>query len=49
MLRQMLGHGGWEDAHHYALETIIDNVSLLKPQVLAQINQVVVIFALPNT
>ncbi len=42
MLRQMLGHGGWEDDHHYALQTIIDNVSQLKPQILAQINQVVV-------
>lgn len=42
VLRQMLGHSGWEDTHHYALQTLIDNVSILKPNVLADINQVVV-------
>lgn len=42
VLRQMLGHSDWEDTHHYALQTLIDNVSLLKPEVLADINQVVV-------
>jgi len=42
VLRQMLGHTGWEDPTHYALQTLIDNVSMLKPKVLAEINQVVV-------
>jgi len=42
VLRQMLGHGGWEDTHTYALQTLVDNVSLLKPEVLEDINQVVV-------
>jgi hypothetical protein len=41
-LRQMLGHCGWEDPHEYALQTLIDNVSKLKPEVLADINQIVV-------
>ena len=48
VLRQMLGHSGWEghsdweDSRYYKLQTLIDNVSLLKPEVLAEINQVVV-------
>ena len=42
VLRLMLGHSGWEDPHNYALQTLVDNVSLLKPEVLADINQVVV-------
>jgi len=42
ILRQMLGHSGWDDPHHYALQTVIDNVSLFKPDVLMEINQVVV-------
>lgn len=42
LLRQMLGHSGWEDPHHYKLQTLVDNVSQLKPEVLADINQVVV-------
>lgn len=41
-LRQMLGHSGWEDTEAYALQTLIDNVSALKPDVLAEVNQVVV-------
>ena len=41
-LRQMLGHSGWEDTTAYKLQTIIDNVSALKPSVLAEINQVIV-------
>jgi len=41
-LREMLGHSGWEDTHHYKMQTLVDNVSQLKPEVLAQINQVVV-------
>lgn len=42
LLRQMLGHSDWEDTRTYALQTLIDNVSRLKPEVLADINQVVV-------
>jgi len=41
-LRQMLGHCGWEDTEAYALQTLIDNVSALKPEVLAEVNQIVV-------
>ena len=42
LLREMLGHSGWDCPHHYVLQTLVDNVSLLKPKVLADINQVVV-------
>jgi len=42
VLRQMLGHSGWEDPHKYALQTLIDNVNLLKPETLVEINQIVV-------
>jgi len=38
----MLGHSGWDDQTHYALQTLIDNVSLLSPSVLAQLNQFIV-------
>lgn len=41
-LRQMLGHGAFYDKHTYALQTLKDNISLLTPEVLDQINQVVV-------
>ncbi len=41
-IRQMLGHSDWEDTPLYKLQTIIDNVSKLKPSVLADINQVIV-------
>ena len=41
-VRQMLGHPGWEGTTVYKLQTIIDNVSQLKPSVLADINQVIV-------
>ncbi len=40
-LRRMLGHTD-EDRTHYRMQTLIDNVSLLTPQVLADINQLVV-------
>ncbi len=42
VVRQMLGHSGWEDTTEYKLQTLIDNVSQLKPEVLADINQVIV-------
>ena len=40
-LRQMLGHGV-EDGTYYQLQTLKDNVSLLTPEVLDRLNQVVV-------
>lgn len=41
-LRQMLGHGIKEDDKEYPLQTLRDNVSLLTPEILARINQIVV-------
>lgn len=41
-LRQMLGHGIDEEHKYYPLQTLKDNVSLLTPEVLDRINQVVV-------
>jgi len=41
-LRQMLGHSIWDKPHNYALQTLIDNVSLFKPDVLLEINQIIV-------
>ncbi|MCF1440089.1 MAG: ISNCY family transposase, partial [Shewanella sp.] len=40
-IRAMLGHGSY-DAHEYKLQTIKDNVSLLTPELLNRINEVVV-------
>lgn len=40
-LRQMLGHGVMDQDYNYALQTLKDNVSLLVPEVLDKINQVV--------
>jgi hypothetical protein len=40
-LRQMLGHGV-EDATPYQVQTLKDNVSLLTPEILDRLNQVVV-------
>lgn len=42
ILRQMLGHDTWKDDYSYPLQTLKDNVSLLTPEVLDRINQVVV-------
>ncbi|MGC2185114.1 MAG: ISNCY family transposase [Terriglobales bacterium] len=41
-LRQMLGHGIDEEDKRYPLQTLKDNVSLLTPEALDRINQVVV-------
>lgn len=41
-LRQMLGHGIDEENKRYHLQTLKDNVSLLTPEALDRINQVVV-------
>lgn len=41
-IRQMLGHGTFDSEGNYELQTIKDNVSLLTPELLGEINQVVV-------
>jgi hypothetical protein len=41
-IRQMLGHGSFGDQPDYGLQTIKDNVSLFTPEMLDQINHVVV-------
>jgi IS5 family transposase len=41
-IRQMLGHGLVDDGTRYPVQTLKDNVSLLTPEILDQINQVVV-------
>ena len=41
-LRQLLGHGLVDEGDQYRLQTIKDNVSLLTPEVLDKINQIVV-------
>ena len=41
-LRQMLGHSLFDDDKRYGLQTIKDNVRLLTPQVLDEINRVIV-------
>ena len=42
-LRQMLGHGILEQDFNYALQTLKDNVSLFTPEVLDEINQIVLL------
>jgi len=41
-LRQMLGHGIVEQDYNYSLQTLKDNVSLFTPEVLDEINRIVV-------
>jgi len=41
-IRQMLGHADGFDDYEYQLQTIKDNVNLLTPELLAEINQIVV-------
>jgi transposase, IS5 family len=41
-LRQILGHGLVDDQQRHSLQTLKDNVSLLTPDILDRINQVVV-------
>ncbi len=41
-IRQMLGHGGWEDKTTYNRQTIKDNLRLFTPEILDEINQLVV-------
>ena len=42
VLRQMLGHGDFMDESYYNLQTLKDNIRLLTPELLEQINQIVV-------
>jgi IS5 family transposase len=41
-LRKMLGHSEMDKDYQYALQTLKDNVSLLTPEVVDRINQIVV-------
>lgn len=41
-IRQMLGHGFTDDDKRYSLQTLKDNVQLFTPEILDEINQVVV-------
>lgn len=41
-IRQMLGHGMKDKGHEYKLQTLKDNVQLLTPELLDEINQLVV-------
>ena len=41
-IRQMLGHGLVDDGEQYHVQTLKDNVSMLTPQIVDRINQVVV-------
>jgi hypothetical protein len=42
-IRQMLGHGMKDKDHEYKLQTLKDNVQLLTPELLDEINQLVVL------
>lgn len=41
-IREMLGHGSFNDNYEYKLQTLKDNVYLLTPEIAEKINQVVV-------
>ena len=41
-IRQLLGHGGWEENTKYNRQTIKDNQRLFTPEILDEINQLVV-------
>jgi chloramphenicol 3-O-phosphotransferase len=41
-IREMLGHGLLDDDYYYNHQTLQDNISLLTPEVLAEVNTVVV-------
>ena len=41
-LREMLGHGLYDDDKKYAYQTLVDNVSLLTPELLDKLNQLIV-------
>lgn len=41
-LRQMLGHGLYDEDKEYAYQTLVDNVGLLTPEILNKLNQIIV-------
>lgn len=41
-LRQMLGHGLFDEDKEYAYQTLVDNVGLLTPALLDKLNQIIV-------
>lgn len=41
-IRQLLGHGVVDDRQRYHLQTLKDNVALLTPEILDQVNQAVI-------
>ena len=41
-IRQMLGHGSFDDDYEYSLQTLKDNVHMLTPEILDEINQAIV-------
>ena len=41
-VRAMLGHGDFVDAERYELQTLVDNVSLLTPELLSEVGRLVV-------
>ncbi len=41
-IRKMIGHGGFDDEYEYSLQTLKDNVQLLTPEILDEINLAVV-------
>jgi len=41
-LRQMLGHGLFDEDKEYAYQTLVDNVGLLTPELLDKLNQIIV-------
>ena len=41
-IRQILGHGVLDDQESYSLQTLKDNISLLTPEILSQIDQLVI-------
>ena len=41
-VRAILGHSDFADKTHYELQTIVDNVSLMRPELLAEVGRLVV-------
>jgi IS5 family transposase len=41
-IREMLGHSDFDDNYYYHLQTLKDNISLLTPELMDKINQIVV-------
>ena len=41
-LRRFLGHSDVWDEHRYQYQTLVDNVSLLRPELLVEVNRLIV-------